>query len=329
MLRPLFSLLSPSGSKGRLSIFIFHRVLPAPDPIFPGEIDARRFDAICGWVSSWFNVLPLDEAVRRLRSAALPARAASITFDDGYADNHDQALPILRRHGLSATFFIATGFLGGGRMFNDSVIETLRRAPGPSLDFGALGLDSVGRLELNSPDDRRRAIAAILRAIKYRPMAERHDLARRIQMLVGIERLPDNLMMTPEQVRALHRAGMRIGAHTRSHPILANLDRDAARVEIEGGRDDLQQLLGEPATLFAYPNGKPGEDYSRESVELARAAGFEAAVSTTWGVATAGSDLFQLPRFTPWDRQRWRFAARLARNIAQPDGKPGQHILVP
>ena len=68
------------------------------------------------WVRDWFNVLPLSEAASRLAQGTLPARALSITFDDGYADNREIAAPILQRLGLSATFFIATSFLGGGCM---------------------------------------------------------------------------------------------------------------------------------------------------------------------------------------------------------------------
>lgn len=315
MLKPLFSVLSPAGPKARLSILIFHRVLAEPDPIFPGEVDARRFDAICGWLRQWFNVMPLDDAVRRLREGALPQRAASITFDDGYADNHDQALPILQRHGLNATFFIATGYLGGGRMFNDSVIEIVRRAPGPQLDLSGLGVGALGRLDIDSLDARRRGIEAILQAIKYRPADHREALTEAIRARTGVTRLPNDLMMTPAQVRRLHGSGMRIGAHTRSHPILARLDPAVAREEIEGGRDDLRQLLGAPVTLFAYPNGRPNGDYSRESVELVRASGFEAAVSTAWGVCDRGSDPYQLPRFTPWGASRFAFGVRLMRNL--------------
>lgn len=82
-MRPLFQLLSPSGARARLSVLIFHRVLPQPDPLFPDEIDAARFDAILGWLRSWFNVLPLDEAAQRLKDGSLPARAAALSFDDG------------------------------------------------------------------------------------------------------------------------------------------------------------------------------------------------------------------------------------------------------
>ncbi|WP_163360867.1 polysaccharide deacetylase family protein, partial [Escherichia coli] len=91
-------------------------------------------DAILGWLRSWFNVLPLDEAAQRLKDGSLPARAAALSFDDGYADNHDIALPLLQKHGLPCSFFIATGFLDGGRMWNDTLIESIRLSTKPLLD---------------------------------------------------------------------------------------------------------------------------------------------------------------------------------------------------
>ena len=75
-----------------------------------------------------FNVISLADGVAGLKRGCLPPRALSITFDDGYRDNHDIALPILLQLGLPATFFVATGFLDGGRMFNDTVIEAVRFA---------------------------------------------------------------------------------------------------------------------------------------------------------------------------------------------------------
>ena len=92
------------------------------------------------WVKRTFNVIPLREGVAGLKAGRLPARALSITFDDGYANNESIAAPILARLGLHATFFIATGFLDGGRMFNDTIIETVRAARGTELDLQALGL---------------------------------------------------------------------------------------------------------------------------------------------------------------------------------------------
>jgi len=309
-----FRLLSPAGTRARLSVLIFHRVLPVPDPLFPGEIDAARFDTVCTWMRRWFNVLPLDAAVRHLGAGTLPERAMAITFDDGYADNHDVALPILRKHELPATFFIATGFLDGGRMWNDTVIESIRRTPLERIDLrGVRGMD-LGVHELGSVTARRVAIERVIGGVKYMEPERRQEvvdtIARRAETT-----LPDDLMMTSEQVRRMRAAGMQIGAHTVSHPILARLDRQAAGAEIETSKRTLEGLLGERVGLFAYPNGKPAQDYDEQAVGLARELGFDAACSTEWGAAGRNSDVFQLPRFTPWDRARTRFAARLGANL--------------
>lgn len=288
---------------------IFHRVLPAPDPIFPDDIHVERFNKICGWLKSSFNVLPLDQAVAKLKAGVLPARAACITFDDGYADNHDVALPILQCHGLPATFFIATGFLDGGRMWNDTVIESVRRTSVGLLDAGNAGCYAVG-----TSVEKAAAVGAIIRKIKYWPMVQRLAAAQDIAK-AALVNPPNNLMMTSGQVKAMRHAGMQIGAHTLSHPILAYLNHEQARNEIKGSKDFLEQLLGERITLFAYPNGKPGEDYEASSVEVVQSLGFDAAVSTQWGASRTGDDLFQIKRFTPWDRTRLGFGARLVVNM--------------
>ncbi len=316
MIPQLFSALSPAGPKSRLTTLIFHRVLAQPDPLFPGEVDARQFDEICAWLASWFRVLPLDQAVQRLTKGSLPARAMAITFDDGYADNHELAMPILQKHGLCAAFYVSTGFLDGGRMWNDSVIEAIRRCPSPALDLFGTPAAELGLLPLSDIEARRQSIHRCLARVKYLAPAERLDWVAAIVERAGVA-LPDDLMMRSDQVRLLHQGGMQIGAHTVSHPILARLSRRDAHQEVADSRDVLEAITGEKVSHFAYPNGKPGEDYAPESVEVVKALGFDFAVSTVWGAARSDSDRFQLPRFTPWDRTRLRFAGRLAKNLLQ------------
>jgi peptidoglycan/xylan/chitin deacetylase (PgdA/CDA1 family) len=315
MLRAAFAAMSPAGAGARLSILIFHRVHAAPDALFPGEPDAQRFDAVCGWLKAWFNVLPLDEAVERLRSRSLPPRAACITFDDGYADNHDVAMPILLRHRLPAAFFIATGYLDGGRMFNDSIVELVRRSTLPSLPLDGLGFGLGAALPLGDAPARVAAIGALIGELKYRAPEERQALCLALQRHARVDRLPVDLMMRAEQVRAMHRAGLQIGAHTVTHPILARLDEAAARSEIQRSKSELEGIVGAPVSLFAYPNGRPDVDYAGTTVRLVREAGFKAAVSTAWGSSGPDTDIFQLPRFTPWDLSSLRFGVRLLANL--------------
>lgn len=311
ILKSIAGALSPSGQRARLSILIFHRVLSRVDPLFPGEQDARRFNEVLSWVGQWFQVMPLDEAVSRLGAGTLPARAAAITFDDGYADNATNALPVLQRHGMAATFFIATSFLDGGRMWNDSVIEAVRVFRGKELDLSHAGLGSYC---LESHEQRRVAIESLLGHIKYfRPYQRQEAVAQIVDVASG--RLPDDLMLRSEQVLALRNAGMQIGAHTCSHPILEKIPDDEALSEISNGKVVLESLLGEPVTHFAYPNGKPDVDYSARHVAMVRQAGFVAAFSTAPGVAMQTGDIHQLPRFTPWDRTRSRYGMRLFANL--------------
>ena len=309
--KALFQRMSPSGARAPLSTLIFHRVLPVPDPLFPHEMHAHRFEAVCNWLATWFNVLPLDLAAYHFKSGTLPARAACITFDDGYADNYRVAMPILRRHGLTASFFIATGFLDGGRMWNDTIIESFRQCTATSLDLDSLGL---GKFNIASIQARRNAIVALIDQIKYRPIDERLALGSGLARLANVK-LPSDLMMTSEEVKAMRQAGMQIGAHTVSHPILAGLDEEQARSEIQGSKVTLEELLDAPVDLFAYPNGKPGVDYAPETVDIVRQLGFKAAVSTQWGVSRSGDDPFQIRRFSPWDISRLRYGARLLTNL--------------
>jgi peptidoglycan/xylan/chitin deacetylase (PgdA/CDA1 family) len=307
-------MLAPAGKRARLSILIYHRVRAVRDVLFPDELDAAAFDRHLSILCAMFTVLPLPEAIRRLRAGTLPARPACITFDDGYADNAYVALPILRRRDLTATFFVSTGYLDGGRMWNDTVIESVRQAQGETLDLTRIGLRPY---PIDTEEGRRRTIAALLDALKYLDPADRLDRCSVVQEVAGALP-PDNLMLTRAQVLELRRAGMDIGAHTVSHPILTRISAELARREISDSRDALEALIGESVSLFAYPNGKPRVDYGEEHALLARELGFDGAVSTGWGVACAATDPFQLPRFTPWDKTNTRIAYRLLRNLANP-----------
>jgi peptidoglycan/xylan/chitin deacetylase (PgdA/CDA1 family) len=304
-------MLAPAGANSRLSTLIFHRVLAVPDPLLPDAPSAAEFEARMRWVRRHFNVIPLAEAVARLGSGSLPARPLAITFDDGYADNQQIAAPILSKLALPATFFIASGYLDGGRMFNDSITAALRDCARGTLDLTELGL---GIHSLESLEQRRQAISVLLPQVKGLDPTRRAVTAERVCELAEVVP-PDDLMMTSSQVAAIARDGFEIGAHTVNHPILARLDVIAAREEIHRGRKRLEEIAHSPVSLFAYPNGRPGEDYTMQTTRLVRQMGFSAAFTTSPGVARRHADPFQLPRFTPWDRGELNFGIRMARNL--------------
>lgn len=309
MIASMFRLGDAFTGGARLSILIYHQVLATFDPMRADEPTATEFEETALWIKRHFDVLRLSDAITRLRDGRLSAPTLAITFDDGYGDNFRVALPILRKHGLPATFFIATGYLDGGAMFNDTVTEAFRQAPA-----GAYHIPELGPSEVRIADwtSRREVAAETVRAIKYLAPAQREARAAAIASMLGSTKQPD-LMMTSHEVLALCDAGMELGAHTHTHPILCSTDIESAAADIARGRERLQSIINKPVELFAYPNGVPGRDYSREHVEIVRRQGFSAAVSTAVGSARRRVDPFQIPRYTPWSRQRVRFGLDLAR----------------
>lgn len=312
MLRAAGRILSPGGHYGSLLVLIYHRVLPAPDPLLADEPDASLFAAQMDLLADHFNVIGLSEAAERLARRSLPPRAVAITFDDGYANNLEVAAPILLERRLTATFFIATRFIDGGQMWNDMVIEAVRRAP-QDFDLGSLGL---GRYALTDMSARRRAVDEILSRLKYLEQPERQRKAEAIAAASGIVD-GARTMMTEQQLRKLASLGMEIGAHCVTHPILARLAPEDARREIHESKSRLEEIIRAPVRTFAYPNGRPGTDYGPEHVEMVRAAGFTAAVTTAWGAATVHTDRFQIPRVAPWDRSALKYGLRMLRCFTQ------------
>ncbi|MDX3772870.1 polysaccharide deacetylase family protein [Chromatiaceae bacterium AAb-1] len=295
-----------SGQK--LTTLIYHQVLPEKDPIRPFEPDITAFGQQMKWVKQHFNVLSATEALACLQQGALPPRSLLITFDDGYRNNATHALPVLQHYGLNAVFFIASDFLHGGIMWNDIVLEALRIWPQTRLDLSQWQL---GIHPLTSPQQRLTTALQLLPLIKYRPLAERRQLTDYLARQVT---LPRNLMMDDSHLRQLQQAGMEIGGHTCSHPILSSLTQSEARQQIVQNKQYLETLLQQPLLWFAYPNGKPGKDYTTETRTLLQQAGYQAAFSTSVGVAEPATDRYQLPRYTPWRRNQYGFLLQLLNN---------------
>ena len=306
--RAILGGLSPAGPRGRLLILTYHRVLAEPDEVLPDEPHAATFAAQMDVLGTYCRVLPLPEAIERLRSGSLPQRAACVTFDDGYANNLEVALPILEKRGLTASIFIAVDAVRRGIMWNDLIIESVRAAK-TSVDLAPLNLPAADL----ATSSRATVIAQLLNDLKYLPLERRWLLATEL-FAANADAAYPRLMLEPAQVGELAARGHDVGAHTINHPILRELEPELARTEIGESYRWLAEATGKPPKSFAYPNGRPNRDYDATHVAMVRQAGFELAVSTSWGCASSHSDVYQLPRCAPWDLSSKWFALRLAKN---------------
>jgi peptidoglycan/xylan/chitin deacetylase (PgdA/CDA1 family) len=278
----------------------YHAITPGTDEVAYAApevcLPLAAFRVQMAFVRRAYTVIPLDDLVARLaRGETLPPRALAITFDDGYADNHDVALPVLARLGLTATVYVTTGSLDGGPpLWMAAVRALVRGAVGPVLD-----VPGVEPIVLGPASERGPAARTLTRALVPLVADER---ARRLASAaatagVDVAAILAGTMMTWDQVRALAAAGWTIGAHTVTHANVALADAATAESEIAGARDAIAARLGADVRHFAYPNSGGAHRYVDERVAaLLRRLGFRSAVTSRPGPIRAGADPFTLPR---------------------------------
>ncbi|WP_210394979.1 polysaccharide deacetylase family protein [Motiliproteus sediminis] len=306
MISPLGFTLGQFLGRNLLTILNYHQVVAEFDPLRPTEPTAAIFEQHLRTIKRYFAVFTLNDAMLHLQAGTLPPRALVITFDDGYANNHDVALPLLQRYNIPATFFLTSAFVDGGAMWNDRLIEALRI--GAINDAALRAVDLEPTTILDQPLSQ--AVERLLQQVKHQPADKRQQTVERLCQTAPVP----TLMMGAEQIARIHAAGMEIGGHSHSHPILAALETESCRREITTNKQLLETIIGMPIRSFAYPNGKPEQDYTRDVIDAVKGAGYCQAVSTAWGVNTASTDPFQLRRFTPWRHSRLGFMGLLARN---------------
>ncbi len=274
-------------SAGATRILAYHGVIEGPCEgvnydAFHVPLD--RFEAQMRHLARSCHVLPLEEIPGRGRPGGRPRVA--LTFDDGYANNHALAAPILDRLGFPATFFITTGFLDGScRPWWFALRRHLLAHPEVGFPPGAPPPQD------RSPSGR---LAAWERAL--RRTTETHRVYLMDRMGVTPEPPDDHdRFMAWDDVRALARAGHEIGAHTVAHPSLSREDADRRRRELAEPRDRIRRETGGDATALAYPYGSAAHvsDMVRRDAE---AAGYTLAVTTVEGLVGRGADPLSLPR---------------------------------
>ncbi len=264
----------------------------APDICLPAPV----FRLQMAFVKRAYSVVSLDELVDALEQGRpLPPRALTITFDDGYADNHRLGLPVLRALGLPATVYVATGSVSGASPFWVGAVRALvLSATGPMLEVP--GLEPIA---LGPTSERGAAAKALGRALVPLPALERAETLAATAARAGIDlhAVLAGTMVTWEQVRELHGAGWTIGAHTVTHANVALAAPEDAEREILGSRDALAAAIAAPVRHFCYPNtGGQHRYFSPEVAAMLRRHGFRSATTSRAGALRPDADRFQLPR---------------------------------
>ncbi|WP_416398257.1 polysaccharide deacetylase family protein [Allohahella sp. A8] len=294
-----------------LLILMYHRVLPEQDErlafeepgmyVTPETLDMQlrtlqplvRFVELAQWVRARREGRPLEGGDGRL--------CCAVTFDDGWLDNYEFALPVLRQHDVPATIFLATGFIGTGRTFWPEQLNRLLKLA------AALGPDSRAKGSLEhfissagiKPDSSRYAnkeyAAEVIAACKQFTDAQIYQFLD--DTFAHLKQDSELSMNTAEEMLDWHQVSAMtptfdVGAHTVNHLRLNEAANPAdVDAELDGCIEAIHSHLGSPPALFCYPNGDVS-DYARTAVEQR----FAAAVTTGNGINQANDSLFALKR---------------------------------
>src|SRR5215471_4717453 len=254
------------GRWAGLTVVLYHRVVhPAHlAGLDPELVDAtpEEFDEQMAFLRHHFEPVSLDQVTdAALQKTALPPNAVLVTFDDGYRDNYQHALPVLVRHGMKAAFFVSSAYLTERRLFWwEQVSFFLRNA---NREVVRLTYPEPLEFDLRIAGGSTSAIRRLNRIIK-----DHHglDLPRFLAALPYACGVPwsadeerahgDQALMTWADVRGLLDAGMAVGSHTRNHRVLQTLPADDLDRELGGSREDIEAKVGRPVRTIAYPVGR-------------------------------------------------------------------------
>jgi peptidoglycan/xylan/chitin deacetylase (PgdA/CDA1 family) len=280
----------------RLTILAGHCVAPgAGDPPWPGgehlpgdmKIAREKLEHIVGWFAKRYEMVTIDDGVRSVDNGGGGRSLVALSMDDGYKDNHDVMLPLLKRMNVPATVFLESRPLDEHKVnWSHKLFWIL--AQQSAFDFvHAYGEATDQRApfpEMNQLVTEGREVKLtyhVKRILKYEADPADRDLGidAAFAALGGDEReLCEALYMSWDDARALRDGGVELGGHTVGHAILSRLDAEGAKAEIGGGREAMCRELGTEPKTFAYPFGRRW-DFHEDAEKAITEVGFERAVT--------------------------------------------------
>ena len=272
-----------SKKSGCLRVLTYHSIdEPARCPwLDPGLISAspKEFDQQMAYLTSHYQVITTSNLLAYVKSPKnndLPPRAVLVTFDDGYCDFEEYAWPVLMRHGIPAVLFVPTAYPDHPEQIFwwDSLYQAIQNTN----RTGDLNTP-IGTFSLSNVPSRNKAYQQFKAYIKSLNHSEALAIVKEFCIELDVQPVA-NSVMSWASLRKMSRAGLTLGAHTRTHPLINRISLQEARDEVVGSLHDLKREIGDALPIFAYPSG----EFSDEVVRMLELEGFVLAFSTKRGI---------------------------------------------
>lgn len=270
-------------------------------------VSSRTLERQLDWVGRRFAFITLDELTSRLgEGRGFDKPVAAITFDDGYSDMYHHAFPLLKRKGIPAAVFVASDLVGTSHLqIHDELYLLLSGtfSAWPSLrqcllqHLLDLGMPpAVVEKVRGAGSDPFRATRVLLEAL---PQDKIRCVVATLEAEVEIPECArgEHHSLNWEMLSEMHRMGVTVGSHTRTHAVLTNETWQKVRDETEGSRQVVERRLGISVRHFAYPDGR----FNAATVRAVNAAGYRGAY-TTCRHRDPDHPLLSIPRRLFWER---------------------------
>ncbi len=307
---------------------MYHYVRDTVRTPFPDirALPVALFEQQLDWLQAAYDVVSLSTLTDALVGhGSLPQNAAVLTFDDGLIDHYETVFPVLRRRGLSGTFFLT----------EQACSDTPRLLPVHKAQFllARLGADAFGQAVLAASGQPRQPGAAEVfgsdrwedddaRAVKRLVVHELpFEQADRILDDLFVRHVGDpaafakTLYVNPQAVREMAEGGMTFGSHTRTHRMLARLSQDEQQHELSDGVAWIRGMTGQAAVPFCYPWGGP-HTYTAETVRILGESGYSLAFNTVRRQLRLDDPAFELPRIDTRDLPPYSTAEAVGRLLS-------------
>lgn len=293
--------------RGRAVVLAYHRVLPADSPHLACTqsgmyVTDDSFKMQMEYLAENYRMLTLDDFIVGLKEGFFDDRPSClITFDDGWIDNYDYALPIMKENKIPGVIFLATDFVGTNRSFwTDTAARLLtilyhrfaseNRAAKIKEQLQSfaelLDLDHLAAIS------RDQFLFRTLERFKTISSEQRQQLLEKLKSLLEDTIEQPRSIVDWEQVNGLKEANVVAGSHTSSHCLLTEVSPDQQEKELVESRKELTEKTGGPPRAFCYPNG----NYNQRIAQTVAEAGYEVAFTVLPGLVSPGDDPFSLPR---------------------------------
>ena len=277
-------------------IAMYHRIVrsDSEDPFNLGMcVNQNNFEEQLIYLKNNFECMQLGKMIEMRNSGhTIDSNVVSITFDDGYKDNLEIALPLLKKHGIPATIFVSTGGISENEPFWwDRLINAIQKTKKNKIILSDLSIPSDETLSL-SRINKRQSVIKLQEILWRQPLNILLDIVKEIELQLEVEWCSSSYRVSYDDIIKLHREGIEIASHTVNHANLTLMTVDEIISELEASKMNLENVIDAGVTGFACPGGREN-DFIRKQLENT---GYKYAVTTIRGLNGKDSDKYGLFR---------------------------------